>query len=142
VAQQRVIIRGMIPPCQCPEPPRIIEPDAFSTLEDKIEMIVFARRIIHVANSQGTGHSKVDQQPTGFAQLNQQVFRTPPAAGNLAPLGLEYIFLHRPAKAGISNHKPFDTTAGKGRLYAAQGGFDFWQLRQSLSLASLLRQLR
>jgi hypothetical protein len=128
----------MIPPCKSPEPPRIIESDALSTLEDKVEMIVFARCVMHVTNSQGTGHSKVDQQPAGFSQLNQQVFRTPPAAGNSAAPGLEYLARHWPAQVGVSNHQLFDTTTGKSGLYAAQGGFDFRQLRQKRGLASLL----
>ena len=133
-----MILRWRIPPRKGPESPRIIETDASSTLEDKIEMIVFAGRVMHVTNSQGTGHSKVDQQAAGFSQLNHKVFCTPPAAGNPAALGLENLLCHRPAQAGISNDQLLNTKAGQGRLYAAQGGFDFGQLRQKRSLAALL----
>ena len=93
-------------------------------------MIMLAWCVIHVTDSQGTRHSQVDHQATGSPQLDEQVLRTPPAAGNPAALGLEYLLGHRPAKAGVSNDQLFDRAAGKDGFYAAQGGFDFWQLRQ------------
>jgi len=128
-----VAVGGWTPPGEYTEPPGVVEADANSTFNHDINVVMGARGIVGIANSQRTGHPQVDQQTAWFqrgwrprsVQFDQKVFCPSPAAEHEASAGLVDLHRYGPPETGVTDHDFPDPVSGQERFDTPKSGFNF-----------------